>query len=511
LTTVLEREVVDLRPVKPIRPVLSSGQHARPSPLQRSAPWLALIAILQVALAWRPGLERAPFQDEGLYVFMGHRMLDHLLHGVTVTEHPGSYFSGAPGLYPVLAALADDVGGLQGARALSLLFSIAAMVGVFGLSRELFGRLAGLIAALAFAANGSIIFQSHLATYDSMMLAFVMAAAWLGVRSARRDALLWAPAVALLLTTAVFAKYAALLYVVVVMVVSAAAGWPVHRWLSVRRAGFVVLATAAMAYFVLELFSRDLVHGIVSTTLQRSALAPASSKDLLDSVVSWSGPWYVLAVGGAAVLIWQRRVAIALALLAGSLLGVAGQIHLHEATSLAKQVGFGIAFAAPLIGHLLAQGIRRFRPLAVISLAVVAVLAVSGVTDSQHFLTGWVSDKPLLAPLTQAAALNPGKAVLGEEPSAERYQLRTVIRPQQWNDTFAYSYHGQRGDAAYRAAIDQTHFGVIYLSMTTSHGRWIQSYLASGKTPYRLLGKAARNLRGRHVGDWLIYVPRVSV
>ena len=78
--------------------------------------WLPLICAIQVLLALRHGLNTNAFEDEGLYVYTGHRMIQHLLHGVFLPEYPGAYFSGAPGLYPVLAAMADSVGGLAAAR-----------------------------------------------------------------------------------------------------------------------------------------------------------------------------------------------------------------------------------------------------------------------------------------------------------------------------------------------------------------------------------------------------------
>jgi len=470
---------------------------------------LALIALVQVALAWRPGLQTTPFQDEGLYIYMGHRMIDHVVHGTAVIEHPGAYFSGAPGFYPILAALGDNVAGLAGARAVSLLFAIAAMIAVYGLTAELFGRLAGLFGAAAFAVNGSVIFQSHLATYDSTMLALLVAAAWLAVRSARRDGLLWAPAVGVLLTAAIFAKYAAIGYVVVVAALGAAAGWRRFRWLVVRRAAFVVFATAAMTYFVLELFARDLIRGIVSTTMSRQPIAPTSTHDLLDAVIRWSAAWYLLAILGALILA-RRQLPVAAVLLAGSMLGAADQIRIHEATSLAKQLAFGMAFAAPLIGNLLAAASRRLRPLVAVAVVAVLGLGLTGYSDSGQFLTGWVSDAPLRAPLRTAIALNPHKTILGEEPSAQRYELQGVVQPWQWTDTWSFHYDSLSGDAAYAEAINQSHFGVIYLNLKTTHGRWIHSYLTTHSTPYQLLSKPPRYLRGHRIGEWLVYVPRVS-
>ena len=171
-------------------------------------PWLLAVLTVQAALGLRPGLNRNAFEDEGLYVYMGHRMLEHLLQGSDLQEVPGAYFSGAPYLYPVLAAMADHYGGLAGARAVSLLFAMVATVGVAGLTSRLFGRRAAVLAAAAFALSGSVIFVSHLAVFDSMTMALVALAAWVGVRDVQRNGFRWATGVAVLLALAGFTKYA---------------------------------------------------------------------------------------------------------------------------------------------------------------------------------------------------------------------------------------------------------------------------------------------------------------
>ena len=64
------------------------------------------------------------FQDEGTYLWAGHLEWAHVLHGMPLPPF-ASYFSGAPVIYPPLGALADSVGGLAGARLLSLVFMLA--------------------------------------------------------------------------------------------------------------------------------------------------------------------------------------------------------------------------------------------------------------------------------------------------------------------------------------------------------------------------------------------------
>ena len=495
-------------------PTTVRAARARTSPARRRAraartwPWLALICAAQVALALRPGLNRAPFEDEGLYVYIGHRMIDHLLHGAVLHEYPGQYFSGAPGFYPVLAALGDAVGGLQGARMVSLAFALVATVGVHGLGDQLFGRAAGLLGALAFVLCGSVIYQSHLATFDSTMLGLVAVAAWLAVSSTRHDGLLWAPVVSLLLTLAFLAKYAGAAYAPVVAGLAVAVGWRTLRWAIVRRASFVLVGALVMGFFVIELWGQDLVRGIRTTTASRTVLSHASAAHLLGQGARWVGPWLALAALGG-LLHLRRRPLLVLVLLGGAILGPAQQIRIGESISLNKHVAFGIVFAAPLVGELLARALRRAPVVAVpVVSALMGLLCALGLHFSGQFLTSWVQDDNLLPALQSAIAARPHKAILGEKPSPERYQLRTLVAPRQWTDTYSFRYAGMQDEPAYRRAIDESHFGVIYLSMVTPRGRYIQAYLATRRTPYRLATKVPRYLRGELVGWWLVYSPK---
>src|SRR5215831_588910 len=97
---------------------LRTGSHRQITTARRRLPgWLPLLAVLSVQAGLSIRLLRADtaFQDEALYVWAGHRELAHLLHGTPIPPYP-AYFSGAPVLYPPLGALADNVGGLAGAR-----------------------------------------------------------------------------------------------------------------------------------------------------------------------------------------------------------------------------------------------------------------------------------------------------------------------------------------------------------------------------------------------------------
>jgi hypothetical protein len=99
---------------------------------------VAVVLLVQVVASTR--LRNSAFQDEALYVYYGHWMLDHWLRGADLYGNPSAWFTGAPQLYPVLAALLDSVGGLELVRLFSTLCMLSATVAVYWTANSLFGR-----------------------------------------------------------------------------------------------------------------------------------------------------------------------------------------------------------------------------------------------------------------------------------------------------------------------------------------------------------------------------------
>ena len=89
---------------------------------------LAAVLLLQAVASLR--LSNSAFQDEALYLYYGHWMIDSWLNGADLYSNPSAWFTGAPQLYPVLAALLDGVGGLELARLFSTLCLLSATVAV---------------------------------------------------------------------------------------------------------------------------------------------------------------------------------------------------------------------------------------------------------------------------------------------------------------------------------------------------------------------------------------------
>src|SRR5579862_5259322 len=185
-------------PTKPgTEQVLPSGTadarwHGRTDRLRLPAGW-ALLAVLAVQTALSLRLVRADtaFEDEATYLWAGHLEWAHLLHGTPLPQFP-AYFSGAPVLYPPVAAIADSVGGLAGARILSLAFMLGATAALWATAGRLFGRRAAFFAAALFAAAGPVLQLGAFATGDAMGVCLVALAAWCAVRAGEReDATAW--------------------------------------------------------------------------------------------------------------------------------------------------------------------------------------------------------------------------------------------------------------------------------------------------------------------------------
>ena len=116
-------------------------------------PGLVLIAILtlQAVLSLRLVWSNTAHLDEATYLYGGHVEIAHWLHGAPLPRL-ATYFSGAPVIYPPLAALAASIGGLAAARLLSLAFMLGATALLWSTTSKLFGARAAFFAAALFAA-----------------------------------------------------------------------------------------------------------------------------------------------------------------------------------------------------------------------------------------------------------------------------------------------------------------------------------------------------------------------
>ena len=138
---------------------------------------------------------------------------------------------------------------------------------------------------------------------------------------------------------------------------------------------------------------------------------------------------------------------------------------------MSKHVGFGLFFAAPLVGVALDRlagnakrlSGRRFAA----GVAVGLVLVTTGLTQSVRLEHEWPNSNTLV--FTLKSLVRPGAGrVLAEEAEVPRSRLSNLVQPWQWSDLhwFEYTNHAGvylTGRDAYRAAIDERYFDVIEL------------------------------------------------
>jgi hypothetical protein len=461
----------------------------------RAAP-LAIILAIQAALSLRLVWRTTAFLDEALYLSIGHLELAHYLHHAPMPD-VSYYLSGSPLIYPPLAAVADEVGGLAAARLLSLVLMLLVTFLLHGVSRRLMGsRAAALFAVALFAGLGPTQFLGALATFDVLALALLALATWLGVRAAEqrpavRYTLVCAGGLAMMLADA--AKYAAALFDPVVVAVVVLAIWRLRGGSAGVTAGGAMVAAAGVplvsCYYLAGWSFRQ---GVLVTTVDRP-----SGSDSVGSVLALSahatGVIAVLAVLGAVWCMFRLRSgperALAWVLAGAEFLAPAEQARIHTLTSLFKHVDYGAWFACMVAGYLLgewstglarahADGIRAGttgaggrggeRGLAVVvSAAVVLLAGISSAKTAGAEYAGWPNSRPIIAALSRL--LRPTDYYLIEDPSLVTYYLRSEIAFLHVDSTFGFSYPDPGAGRAlvdgpaYALAIKQGYFAAIVL------------------------------------------------
>lgn len=467
------------------------GTTRAPKPPLRMRLWMLVpllpILAVQAVFAWRLLITNTAFLDEATYMWSGHLVAEHIAHGKSTLQFE-TYFSGAPVIYPVLAAIAGKLGGLTAARLLSLVFMLFATTAVFLTGRRMHGALTGFFAAGLFAALGPTLHLSSFATFDALALCLLAWSTHEVVRFAHgdsRNALLYG---AILMVLADCTKYACLLWNPVIILLAATAGpgyeaWRCSRSWNLQR--FAMVSTTLLALAVV-IGRAPYFTGFDHTTLQRAA-GGSSSSSIVSQVGVWIGALLALGLLGMLVSLWLLRrgtlskseVATFAVLLVAGLLAPANQLRIHTLLSLAKHVDFGAAFTAIPAGFLLARFVRALggsiqtsRVRYVVSVGLVAAVAlvplnVAGARVATNLHNAWPASTKMIA------ALKPLVHKGNDEYLVEDYYVAAYYLPSinfwQWQDTYTTTYtdpatHTQlTGAAAFKAAVLAHEYKVIVL------------------------------------------------
>jgi Dolichyl-phosphate-mannose-protein mannosyltransferase len=432
-------------PTAPADEVPAQDRLARTGWRRIPSGWLlVLVLIVQAALSLRLLRADTAFQDEAAYLWAGHLEWAHWLHGTSIPAFP-SFLSGAPVIYPPLAAVADNIGGLAAARIFSLLFMLGSTALLWDVSDRLSGRRAAFFSAALFAILGPTLHLGAFATYDAMSVFLVALAAWLVVRAGDRLAATgWMVAAGAVLALANMTAYSSALFDIAVIALAVLIALPLHgAKIAATRGLTVLLVTGVILTAGLLIGGSSYWRGVDSTTLERVSGA-ASAGTILADASAWTGVIVIAAVCGV-IVSWVRGEARARTWLLSivtvvALLGPFEQARLHTAASLNKHVGLGAWFAAIAAGYavdrlIAASEAGRSRLVTCGACVVALALPISlGISQSWAFSTSWPSATGFVAILRPLVEHSNGP-LLVEDPSIPEYYLHDESQWIRWSST----------------------------------------------------------------------------
>ncbi len=459
-----------------------SGRQRRRLPLTRRHWVLVGILALQAGLSLRLIWSNTAFQDEALYLWVGHLEWVHWLRGVPIPAFQ-KYLSGAPVIYPPLGALADAYGGLAAARGLSLCFMLGATLLLYDTTRRITNRNAALFAAGLFAGVGATGYLGAFATYDAMSLFLLALGTWLGVlacsrRSLLRAALLITASLVLVLANAT--KYASALFDPVAILTAVFMGWRRSRRAGIVTGVLLVLGVSCLTLAGLRMGGHSYWQGITFTTLTRKT---STSPPFAIWFVSlgWAGFVGGLALIGALVMVgtarnWPLRL-LGVCLAGAVWLAPAEQARIHTFASLFKHVGFGEWFGAIMAGFALSSlltAVPRVKVAAAVrvALATVAASTVIGALLAGNQFNTWPNVSKVLQVL-RPLVTQKGSVLAGDNgPVLEYYFPATsaFIIDYQAQFQSAQAAAAQFRTASFQTQLRRRTFTVIALS---NYRAWI--------------------------------------
>jgi 4-amino-4-deoxy-L-arabinose transferase-like glycosyltransferase len=410
--------------------------------------WSVLVA--QIVLTQRWIWRTAPFTDEALYLQAGHAELAHWLHHAPLPDY-ASWFSGAPVLYPPLAAAADSAGGLVAARALSLFFMLATTAMVYLIGSRIFRRLAGSLGALVFAVCGLVVHYGAFATFGPPSLFLLVAATWAAIRI-RDGGFAWLPACAAMLAAANATKYATLAWDPVVIGIIVLHSWDEAAKQAIGRAASVAATVAVLDLGLLTYGGSAYARGVVVTTIFRSIHwgAPSSAASVLARAFALTGTLLLPAMAGVAVSLLNRRpptMTMFLGLLVlAAVLAPIEQARIHQLGSLDKNMAYGLPYAAIAAGYALGAGwnwlahrgsLSELAATAGVAIVVLAVLLSGRFAKVQFRGQGIASASQVVTAIRDS--YRPGTLILSDGASrVEQYYL-PAIPPSAWMRAYTHT------------------------------------------------------------------------
>jgi hypothetical protein len=463
-----------------------ASQRPLQPPRQRPRrPWLrflhpltaicAVQAVLSLALVW----SNTAYIDEADYLWVGHLEIAHWLHG---TSWPSAYayrlFSGSPFIYPPLGAIADSIGGLAGARILSLVFMLAATVLLYFTASRLIGRTGAVFAATLWAFSEPAL-RLAFATYDPLSVLLTALSAWLIVQVGyRRRGGAFVAAAAVALALANVTSYSGIV-IDPTVIAFAFFVWrpsmPVRQLLA--RTAWLVGGLAVL--FGLLMTASHSWAGLLSTVVARNIADYQSVTAILNEILEYSGLIIGLAVIGGIVAFYaenRSRAALLIVLSFTAFIVPAAQLHDQTAWSIDKHLAYGIWFAAVVSAYGCTKFIQRLsgtqKPFTVFCcLIALSYLAANSLQSAWERYHAWPNAGAFISSFRPVAAQTRGLIyVPGHEANIAEYYTPQGREWTRWSSVLSAAPAGPQSSwsADYSAQLRRGNYGVIALFYATT-------------------------------------------
>ncbi len=426
----------------------------------------ALVAILLLAFGVRVyNLNyNSPFLDEALYIVLGEKVFS----GQWQEEDPFGWVGGMPLLYPPLAALFGTVGGVLGARFLNVLLGTLSVYLMYTFARSL--RLTdsrrsdeyiGLIAAAGMSILSVPIFLSRLASYD--MLSFTLFLAGLvllqrGVNLERPE--LWQRenrffAAAIFFFFSFLAKYVTLLFfpwvAVWLLLESRQAGQKVfrHAWQY-----FVApLAVASLGYIAWQF--RALQH----FNFDQIGDPQRNYRLILSLFWTYTGIPLVLALLGSGMLIFKRRMPLAIGLVVAALSVLIVHLIQNSSAAVHQHTFLSLIFLLPLAAYCIWHVVQKNRVAGTVGAALLISFLMFQSFSQVKTLQGTWPNTTGVMKYVQSATSNHEK-LLSFEDDVTKLMVKN-LQEDSITGIYNFRYKGVSDDTAYRSALADGYFDVV--------------------------------------------------
>jgi len=433
----------------------------------------AVQAALSLTLVW----SNTAYTDEAAYLWVGRLELAHWLHG---TSWPSVYayraFSGSPVLYPPLGALANSVGGLAGARILSLAFMLAATVLLYLTASRLIGRTGALFAATLWALSEPAL-RLTFATVDPLSVLLTALSAWLIVQAGyRRHRGEFIAAAAVVLALANLSAYSGIV-IDPVLIAFAFLAWRICMPPQQSLPCTAWLAGAWTLAFGLVMTASRSWPGL-STVFAPNPAGYQSGASVLGEIWVYSALIIGLALIGALATL-QTKDRNHVALLGGLCFAVFMIMQFHDQTpsTIDKHLGYGIWFAAIVAGYACSKFISWLpgarKPVA--ALCCVAAFVYPAVASWQaawQRYHSWPNSSEFVSDFKPIAAHSKGLLYMPPlEVNIAKYYTPQGYEWTRWNEALSFNPPSKSLRYLvhyYSAQLAKQNYGVIVLFYSTT-------------------------------------------